>query len=90
MSVKVHVLSSLRMYTDDQETIEVEGTTVGECLMELSDMYPDMGDEILYPDGKLNEEYEIWINAESAHPNELAWEVKDGDDVYITLRQSGG
>ena len=90
MSVKIHVLSSLRTYTDDQEVIAVEGTTVEECLQDLSDKYPIIEEEIFYPNGKLNEEYEIWINSESAYPNALAKEVKDGDDLYITLEHTGG
>jgi len=90
MSVKVHVHSSHRIYTDDQAVIEVEGTTVEECLRHLSEKYPIMEDEIFYPNGKLNELYEIWINSESAYPNELEKEVKDGDEIYITLMLSGG
>ena len=90
MSIKVHVHSSHRIYTDDQEIIEVEGTTVEECLRDLADKYPIMEDEIFYANGKLNELYEIWINSESAYPNELEKEVKDGDDIFITLMLSGG
>lgn len=90
MSVKVHLLSSLRVYTDDQDAIEVEGTTVEECLLDLSDKYPMIEEEIFYPNGKLNDTYEIWINAESAYPNALAKEIKDGDEIYITLEQTGG
>ena len=90
MSIKVHVHSSHRIYTDDKEIIEVEGTTVEECLRDLADKYPIMEDEIFYANGKLNELYEIWINSESAYPNELEKEVKDGDDIFITLMLSGG
>jgi len=90
VSAKVHVHSSHRPFTDDKEVIEVEGTTVEECLWDLAGKYPIMEDEIFYPNGKLNELYEIWINAESAYPNELAKEIKDGDEIYITLMLSGG
>ena len=90
MTVKVHVHSSHRVYTDNQEVIEVEGTTVGECLRDLGEKYPIMEDEIFFPDGTLNDLYEIWVNAESAYPDELAKEVKDGDEIYITLMLAGG
>lgn len=90
MSVKVHVHKTHRHLTNGEEVIEVEGTKVGECLKNLAKRHPSMEKEIFTAKGKLNPLFEIYVNAESAYPEELAKTVKNGDDIHITLLLSGG
>ena len=90
MSVKVHIHKTHRQYTDGKDVIEVTGSTVGECLKKVADQYPGIRKEIFGAKGKLNSLFEIYVNAESAYPEELAKKVQDGDNVYITLLLSGG
>jgi hypothetical protein len=40
--------------------------------------------------GKLNNIVEIYLNLQSAYPDELARQVKDGDEIHVTLMLSGG
>ncbi len=90
MSVKVHVHKTHRQYTDGRDVIEVTGSTVGECLKKVAGLYPAIEKEIFTPKGGLNSLFEIYVNAESAYPKELAKTVKDGDNIHITLLLSGG
>ncbi|MFH1124939.1 MAG: ThiS family protein [Pseudomonadota bacterium] len=90
MSVKVHLHLTLRRFSNGQETVDVEGNTVGECLKGLVKKFPDMAGSLFDKKGKLLNIVEVFVNLESAYPNELAKPVKDGDDIHLTLMLAGG
>ena len=75
MSIKINLHKTHRQYTNDQETIEVSGETVEECLKDLIKKYPPLEKEIFVKGGKLNPIMEVYLNGESAYPNELEKEV---------------
>ena len=90
MAVKVHLHLTLRQFTNGQEIIDVEGTTVGECLKNVVKKYPGMESSLFGKNGKLSNIVEIYVNLQSAYPNELAKQVKDGDEIHITMMLAGG
>lgn len=90
MSVKVHIHKTHRQFTNGLEIVETQGNTVGECLKDLVRQHPAMGNYVFDKKGKLNSLMEIYVNAESAYPDELTKHVKDGDSIHITLMLSGG
>ena len=90
MSVKVHIHKTHRQFTNGLEIVETQGNTVGECLKDLVRQHPAMGNNVFAKNGKLSSLLEIYVNAESAYPDELAKRVKDGDAIHITLMLSGG
>ena len=90
MSVHVNLHKTHRQYTDGKETVAVEGKTVGECLNDLIRKYPLLENEILDKKGKLLSVLEIYLNGASAYPNELAREVKDGDEIHLLAMLAGG
>ncbi len=79
-----------RHLSNDVETVEVEGDTVGQCLEELVKVFPQMQDAIFTDKGELQHLIEIFVNSESAHPGELAHSTKDGDEIHIITLLSGG
>ncbi len=89
MSVKIYIHKTHRQHTGGQEMIEVSGQMVGDCLDALVDRHPEM-EKILFDGGKLNKLIEIYLNMESAYPDELLKPTKDGDEIHITLLLSGG
>ena len=90
MSVKVNIHPSLRYITEDREMVEVSGSTVGECFQQLVKEYPGL-EEWLYEDsGKLSKYIDIFVNQESAYPEELIKAVEDGDEIYILMQIAGG
>ena len=90
VSVKINLHKTHRQYTNGQETVEVNGNDVGECLKELVKQYPNLENEIFDKKGKLLSVLEIYLNGASAYPDELAREVKDGDEIHLLVMLAGG
>ena len=90
MGVKVHLHLTLRRFAEDRKVVEVEGNTVGECLKNLVKLYPAMEPSLFDKKGNLVTIVEVYINLESAYPNELAKPVQDGDEIHLTLMLAGG
>ena len=85
MTIQIHLHKTHRQFTNGQETIEVNGKNVGECLKELIRQYPPLEKEIFAKGGKLSP-----INGKSAFPNELSKPVKDGDVIHLVYFLAGG
>jgi len=90
VSVKINIHPFLSQHTNDQDVVEVNGSTVGQCFEQLVARFPELRKWLFEKDGKLNRLVEIYVNAESSYPEELAKPVKDGDDLYIIIIISGG
>ena len=90
MSIKINIHKTHRQFTNGLDILEVDGNTVGTCLDNLIGQFPDMKKVLFDKKGKLMNVIEIYINQKSAYPNELARQVKDGDNLHITLMIAGG
>lgn len=90
MSVSVHIHKTHRQYTNGIETVSVTGETVGACLKALVDKYPPMQDVLFRNAGELNRQIEIYLNMESAYPDELKKKVSPNDEIHITVMLAGG
>lgn len=90
MSVKIHIHSTHRRFTEGREVVAVEGKTVGECLDHLVRQFPDMQKAIFAKKDKLHNIVEVYLNHASAHPNELPKPVQDGDEIHLILMLAGG
>ena len=90
MSVALNIHRTHRQYTDGLETVEVEGKTIGQCLNALIKRFPEMESALFAENGRLKNQIEIYLNMESAYPDELKREVKPGDDIYLTVMLAGG
>lgn len=90
MSKTIRIHQGLRHLTGDQPTVDVNGTTVGECLKEIVSRFPAMESKLFDKKGKLLNYIEIYVNAKTSYPEELAMPVKDGDELTIILMIAGG
>jgi molybdopterin converting factor small subunit len=90
MAVKVNLHVTLRQHTGGRETVEAEGKTIGECLRSVVKHFPKLESAIFDKKGGLSHLVEIYMNLQSAYPNELAKPVKDGDEIHVTLLLAGG
>ena len=90
MSITVSIHKSQRQYTGGKAEVEVTGKNVGECLNNMIQQYPDIKNEIFDEKGNVLNVVEIYVNDESAYPDELAKKVSDGDEIYLTLKLAGG
>lgn len=90
MSVKVNIHPGLSHLTGGQDTVEVSGSTVGQCLDRLVARFPAAKGWLFGKNGKLNNVIEIYVNMKSSYPEELAMPVKDGDELHIIAIIVGG
>jgi molybdopterin converting factor small subunit len=90
MSVKVHIHTTHRQFTNGLEVVAVEGKTVGECLNQLVKQFPEMEKALFAKKDKLLNNVEVYVNHSSAYPNELLKPIKDGDEIHLIIMLAGG
>ena len=91
MSVKVNIFyPHLQQFTNNQDVVEVNGSTVGECLDHLVSQFPGIEKGLFNGHGQLLNYVYFCINGEAAYPTDLAMPVKDGDELLIALMLAGG
>jgi molybdopterin converting factor small subunit len=90
MSVNIHIHKTHRQFTNGLEMVAVEGRTVGECLNHLIKQFPRMEKALFAKKDKLLNVVEVFINHETAYPNELIKPVKDGDEIHLLIMLAGG
>ena len=90
MSIKISIPSYMKSYTNNTEVVEVNGSTVGECLNHLVKQFLGMKKQLFSKKGSLFENIIISINGESAYPEQLTKPVKDGDELNIMFVIGGG
>lgn len=90
MGIKIHIHPTLIQVTKGMEIVEVKGTKVGECLYDLVRQFPDIQQSLFDSKGGLLPVIEIYLNLESAYPDELGKPTKDGDEIHISVMLSGG
>ena len=90
MGVRINILPYVRHLTNGQTLVEVKGNTVGECLDNLTKQFPGI-EAVLFDDsGELLNYIDVYINGESAYPENLTRLVKEGDELYILPVIDGG
>ncbi len=70
--------------------VDLGGSTVRECLKELVGRFPAMQAKLFAKPDKLHGYIEILVNGRPTMPLELAYPLKDGDDMAILVFLSGG
>lgn len=93
MSIKVIIFyPHLKALVNDQEFVEVAGDSIGQCLEDLVEQYPDIRPKIFDNNGNLMHFINIFHNRQSTHqdPNPLQIHVQDGDEIVISLLIAGG
>ena len=90
ISIKINIQPGLQHLTNDEEVVEVSGSTVGECLNYLVKEFPGIEGELFDEKGRMLNYVDIYLNGESSYPEELAKPVKDGDELHILLILGGG
>jgi len=90
MKVKVMIPTPLRPYTENRDSVEVEGNTVGELLNALTQKYPQLKRHLFSEDGNLRSFVNIYVNDEDIRYLDGGnTGVKDGDVVSIVPAIAG-
>ncbi|MGI9539302.1 MAG: MoaD/ThiS family protein [Miltoncostaeaceae bacterium] len=85
--MKVSIPSPLRSYTR-ADTVEAEGATVDELLLDLDRRYPGIRFRMIDEQGGIRQHIRIFVNRERS--DALARELLPGDEVQILQALSGG
>jgi len=91
MSATVYIPTPLRTYTDNQESLQLEGSTVEEVLKNLIESYSDLKKHLFNEEGRLRNFVNIYVNDEDIRylQNEST-EIKDNDTISIVPSIAGG
>ena len=90
MGIKINLYPFFHQYANGQQVVEVNGSTVGQCLDQIVTQFPEIKQELFDKDDKLYSYLDIYINGQSAYPEELGKPVKDGDELHILMVIGGG
>src|SRR5687768_14328589 len=91
MAYRVLIPTPLRPYTDQQDAVEVDGTTVGELLASLTARYGDLRKHLYSEEGKLRSFVNVYVNDDDIRYLEReGTKLKDGDVVSIVPSVAGG
>ncbi len=80
----------MQPHTNDTEVVEVNGSTVSECLSHLVKRFPNMGKMLFAEDGELFAYVNIYVGGEFVYTGELAKPVKNGEEMHILYILGGG
>jgi molybdopterin synthase sulfur carrier subunit len=88
----IHIPTPLRAYTEKQETVSVEGSTVAEGLAALVAAHPAMQQHLFTTEGKLRSFVNVYLNDDDVRylPTKEATPVAPTDELTIIPSIAGG
>jgi len=90
VSIQINISQFLQHLTNDVKVVNVNGKTVGDCLNDLVGQFPQLETLLFDKEGELLKLLNVYVNGESAYPEELAKSVNDGDKLDIMYTIVGG
>jgi adenylyltransferase/sulfurtransferase len=88
---KVLIPTPLRQYTDKKDSVELNGSTVGEVLSALTSQHPDLRKQLYNDEGKLRSFVNVYLNDEDIrYLQRDTTPVKEGDTLTIVPSIAGG
>jgi molybdopterin converting factor small subunit len=91
MAIKINIFyPAVQEYLGNRDSVEVNGTTVGECLDDLVRQYPEAGKWILNDKHQLLKPVFVYVNAESAYKVDLSRPVTSKDQLILAVLVTGG
>ena len=90
-TIQVEIPAALRPQVKDQETVAVEGKTVGDLLNTMKADYPEFGAKLFNEAGELNRFVNIYVNDEDIRfLDNLDTAVTGTDQVAVVPAIAGG
>ena len=86
--MKVRIPDPLRSYTDQQKTVDANGSTVAELLADLDARYPGIRFRMVDEQNRIRKHMKVFVNDESVR--DLETEIGDRDEITIMQALSGG
>lgn len=87
----IRIPTPLRKLTDEQETVQAAGSTIGEIIESLDQAFPGLKERICDDDGNVRRFVNVFLNDEDIRfLEEKATPVKETDEVSIVPAIAGG
>jgi molybdopterin converting factor small subunit len=91
MSVKLNLPSILAKLADNQRTIELEASTVGEAVSAVATRYPNLAERLRDPEGRPYQFVTFFLNDRDIRlQGGFDAPVKDGDEITVVPALAGG
>ncbi len=91
MAVQVRIPTPLRKFTGGQESVSVDGNSIGAILDDLEQKHPGIKERICDADGAVRRFVNLYLNGDDIRFLEnLDSAVKEGDEVSIVPAIAGG
>jgi adenylyltransferase/sulfurtransferase len=91
MKAKVLIPTALRAYAGNQESVELDGNTVGEVLEQLTQTHADLRRHLYDADGRLRNFVNIYVGDEDVrHLNNMDTPLAGGEVLSIIPSIAGG
>jgi sulfur-carrier protein len=88
MSCTVKIPSPLRSYTSGASSVEADGTTVRDVLVDLDRRFPGIRFRMIDEQDGIRRHIRLFVNTNEA--KELSQPVRAGDAVHLICALSGG
>jgi len=91
MPKKVRIPTPLRKLTNNEELVEVNGSTIAEAISELQSRYPGIQERLVDEKGEVRRFVNVYVNEEDIRflKNQQT-SLKDGDEISIIPAIAGG
>jgi sulfur-carrier protein len=91
MAKKVRIPTPLRKLTNNEEVVEINGSTIDEAITELQARYPGIKERLLDETGSVRRFVNVYVNEEDIRflQNQKT-PLKDGDEISIIPAIAGG
>ena len=91
MPVKVILPSALRQFTEGQDTVELEGGSVGQVLQALAEGFPRLKPHLFAEDGQLRNFVNVFVNdANIRDRDNEQTPLEAGDEITTVPAIAGG
>jgi sulfur-carrier protein len=84
----VRLPTALRSYTDQIATVNADGSTLDEVLIDLDRQFPGIRFRVVDEQGRLRRHMRVYVNDEMAR--QLSTPVTDHDEITLMHALSGG
>ena len=91
MGVVIEIPSALKHYVNDQDEVEVFGSSVEEAIGALVDEYTELKVKLFDENGKIHSFINVYLNDDDIRYSDgLKSEVQNGDSIQIVPSIAGG
>lgn len=92
MAVNIAIPTALRAYTDGQDSVTIDATTVDEALDNLTETYGGLARHLRDKEGKLRSFVNVYLNDEDIRflDDKGATVIAEGDSLIIVPSIAGG